>query len=58
MAQLSRRSEVAAHLHKLNRFNILNLTDATALNEVILDYFTSRDEDDGEDEIIHTMKVS
>lgn len=52
MAELKRReSEVAAHLNDAARLNLLNPGDANALNDVIMDYFTSRDprDDEGSD---------
>ncbi len=43
-------SEVAAHLNDLACLNLLNPGDVSALKDVIMDYFTSRDDgsDDGE----------
>ncbi len=38
------QSKVAAHLNYLARPSLLNLGDVSALNNVIMDYFTSRDE--------------
>ncbi len=38
------QSEVAAQLNDLAHLNLLNLGDVSALNNVIMDYFTSRDE--------------
>ncbi len=38
------QSEVAAHLNHLARPSLLNLGYVSALNNVIMDYFTSRDE--------------
>ncbi|CAM4735586.1 unnamed protein product [Leuciscus chuanchicus] len=43
-------SEIAAHLNDIARLNLLIPGDVSALNYVIMDYFTSRDVDEGSDD--------
>ncbi len=44
MHKKTTQSEVSAHLNDLARLSLLNLVAVSALNDVIMDYFTSRDE--------------